>query len=148
MRPRIYLDANVFIDAFENIDTTPNFGRDILDLARNYKVVAVLSELVVAELLVKPLQLGDVELCASYELLLDSTEVFETKPVDRNVLVEAAKVRAKQTRIKMPDAIHIATAQLNNCAAFVTADKRLTFLSDMIFVPLDASALDAIRALA
>jgi predicted nucleic acid-binding protein len=48
----------------------------------------------------------------------------------------------------MPDAIHVATAKLYGCAAFITADRRLSVPDGMRTIDLDASTVDKIRALA
>ncbi|AZG76068.1 hypothetical protein [Methylocystis rosea] len=58
MSARIYLDANVFIDAFESDDIPITRGRFVLDHVRGGGAVGVISELVVAELLTKPLEMG------------------------------------------------------------------------------------------
>jgi predicted nucleic acid-binding protein len=146
--PRIYLDANVIIDAFENLDQSTSLGRSVLDLIRKGFATGVISELIIAELLVKPLELDDDEMCAAYEGLFDASSIFETRRIDRDILIQAAKERAKRKTLKMPDAIHIATARLAGCVAFVTADKRLSLPQDLIVIPLDVSAADRIRALA
>jgi len=148
MSLRIYLDANVFIDAFENDDVPVTRGRTVLDHLRGGDAVGVISELVVAELLTKPLETGDKELCDAYEALFESSSTIETFPIDRHVLVEAARLRATVKSMRMPDAIHVATAKLHNCAAFVTADRRLAVPEGIRAINLDASTIDELRALA
>ncbi len=132
MTIRIYLDANVFIDAFENDDVAVTRGRSVL----------------VAELLTKPLETGDNELCEAYEALFDSSSTIEAFPIDRTMLMKAAKLRATAKSMKMPDAIHVATAILRDCVAFVTADRRLSVPNGMRMINLDASTVDQLRALA
>jgi predicted nucleic acid-binding protein len=148
MSLRIYLDANVFIDAFENDDVPVTRGRTVLDHLRGGDAVGVISELVVAELLTKPLETGDKELCDAYEALFESSSTIETFPIDRHVLVQAARLRATVKSMRMPDAIHVATAKLHNCAAFVTADRRLAVPKGIRAINLDASTIDELRALA
>ncbi|MBI5313130.1 MAG: type II toxin-antitoxin system VapC family toxin [Methylocystis sp.] len=148
MSLRIYLDANVFIDAFENDDVPVTRGRTVLDHLRGGEAVGVISELVVAELLTKPLETGDKELCDAYEALFESSSTIETFPIDRHVLVQAAWLRATVKSMRMPDAIHVATAKLHNSAAFVTADRRLAVPEGIRAINLDASAIDELRALA
>ncbi|QGM93007.1 type II toxin-antitoxin system VapC family toxin [Methylocystis rosea] len=148
MSVRIYLDANVFIDAFENDDAPVTRGRTVLDHLRRGDAIGVISELVVAELLTKPLEIGDKELCDAYEALFESSSTIETFPIDRRVLVQAARLRATVKSMRMPDAIHVATAKLYNCAAFVTADRRLAVPEGIRAINLDASTIDELRALA
>ncbi|WP_347566102.1 PIN domain-containing protein [Scytonema sp. UIC 10036] len=44
-------------------------------------------------------------------------------PVSRDILIEAAQLRAN-VNIKLPDAIHAATAILTQCSTFITNDQR------------------------
>jgi predicted nucleic acid-binding protein len=148
MTIRIYLDANVFIDAFENDDVPVTRGRSVLDHVRGGGAIGVISELVVAELLTKPLETGDRELCDAYEALFESSSTIEAFPVDRRVLLQAARLRATIKSMRMPDAIHVATAKLHDCVAFVTADRRLSNPDGMRTINLDASTVDELRALA
>ncbi|MDJ0447739.1 type II toxin-antitoxin system VapC family toxin [Methylocystis sp. JR02] len=148
MTIRIYLDSNVFIDAFENDDVPVTRGRRVLDHVRNGGAIGVISELVVAELLTKPLENDDAEMYEAYVSLFDSSRTIETHPIDQRVLVRAARLRATVKSLKMPDAIHAATAQIQGCAGFVTADRRLLSALGINAVPLDSSTVDNIRALA
>lgn len=148
MSVRIYLDANVFIDAFENDGVPVTRGRLVLDHVRAGGAVGVISELIVAELLTKPLESGDKELCDAYEALFVSSSTIETFPIDRRVLVQAARLRATVKSMRMPDAIHVATAKLHDCAAFVTADRRLSIPDGLRAINLDASTINELRALA
>ncbi|WP_432431925.1 PIN domain-containing protein [Methylocystis rosea] len=63
------------------------------------------------------------------------------------MLVHAARLRATVKSMRMPDAIHVATAKLHNCAAFVTADRRLFVPDGIRTINLDASTIDELRAL-
>lgn len=45
-------------------------------------------------------------------------------PVSREILVEAARIRAG-TALKLPDAIHVATARMCGCEVFLTNDTRI-----------------------
>lgn len=148
MRARIYPDSNVFIDAFENDDLLVTRGRLVLDHVRAGGAVGVISELVVAELLTKPMEAGDSELRDAHEALFDSSSTIETFPIDRRVLVQAASLRATVKSMRMPGAIHIATAKLHNCGAFVTADRRFAIPDGMRAINLNASTIDQLRALA
>ncbi len=148
MTVRIYLDSKVFIDAFENDDVPVTRGRRVLEHVRNGGAIGVISELVVAELLTKPLETGDTEMYEAYVSLFHSSRTIETYPIDQRVLVRAARLRAATKSLKMPDAIHAATAQIQSCAAFVTADRRLLSALGINAVPLDTSTVENIRTLA
>jgi predicted nucleic acid-binding protein len=147
MTLRIYLDTNVFIDAFESDDMPVTRGRRVLDHVGAGGAIGVISELVVAELLVKPIETGDFEMQEAYENLFHSTTKIETQPIDRSVLMRAASLRATSKMLKMPDAIHVATAQIQRCAAFVTSDIRLGSATGIKTIKLDDSAVANIEAL-
>jgi predicted nucleic acid-binding protein len=146
MNTRIYLDANVFIDAFENDEVPVTHGRRVLNHISSGDAIGVISELVVAELLTKPLETGDTEMQDAYASLFESTSTIETHPIDRSVLMQAARLRATTKALKMPDAIHVATAQLHGCAGFVTGDRRLLPALGRRAIVLDSSTIDNIRA--
>lgn len=53
-------------------------------------------------------------------------------PVNRGILVEAARIRASSgPQLRLPDAIHIATAHATTCQAVITNDKRLKAAPDL-----------------
>jgi predicted nucleic acid-binding protein len=148
MMVRIYLDTNIFIEAFEKDGPLSDCARAVLHLVRSGVATGVLSELIVAELLVKPVADGDVELHDSYLELLESPSGYVARPVDRDVLIEAARHRAVSRRTKLPDAIHVATAKLEQCLAFVTADKKIDAPDGFAFLDLGPDTAESIRALA
>jgi predicted nucleic acid-binding protein len=147
MSTRIYLDVNVFIDAFENDEAPVTHGRRVLNHISSGEAIGVISELVVAELLTKPLETGDTEMQDAYASLFESSSTIETRPIDQRVLMKAARLRATTRALKMPDAIHVATAELHGCAGFVTGDKRLLSALGTRAIALDGSAVQSIRAL-
>ncbi len=95
----------------------------ILDKGSN----GITSEITLAECLVKPIRQKSETLIAIYLELLAEGSGLQIVKIDRAVLIEASSVRAKH-HIKLPDAIHFATAQLAGCNNFVTNDHRLANL--------------------
>lgn len=51
-------------------------------------------------------------------------------PVDRSILVAAARLRAQLT-LRLPDAIHVATALAADCELFVSNDRRVRLPDSM-----------------
>lgn len=117
---RVYLDANIviyFVEAF------PEYLQRVEALF--YAVAAadgilVSSALTLAETLVKPLRDNRADIVQAYEGFLTGGEI-ELLAVDRNTLKQAAALRAFH-RLKLPDAIHVATALASNCHFFVSND--------------------------
>jgi predicted nucleic acid-binding protein len=119
---RLYLDTNVLISAAEGVCEEATLLNALLDASiRAATPFLVTSEMSLAELLVKPLRTGNDELVGHYNILIRSGEWLDVYPVSRQVLLQSARLRAL-SRLKLPDAIHFATAQLSHCRHFLTAD--------------------------
>ena len=121
---KVYLDANFFIYALEEVEPWVGVARRILVALDQGACSGVTSELSVAECLVKPLELGRADMVQSYQAFLQERRFFSVVPVTRELLIEAARLRAL-SRIKLPDAIHAATALQRGCTSFLTNDDRL-----------------------
>jgi predicted nucleic acid-binding protein len=121
---QIYLDTNIFIYALEGY---AEFVDELTTLFENIDVGnmrAVTSELTLAEILVRPFIDGNRERQIVYQQALQTSEVLQVIPVRRDVLVEAARLRSV-ANLRLPDAIHAATAILTGCETFLTNDRRL-----------------------
>lgn len=143
---RIYLDANVFISAYETRGARSDHAWWLLEAVEAREFRAVTSELALAEVLVGPFQDGDDELAGHYRDIFTSEDDFAVLPVERNVLVEAAMLRGMTRSLKLPDAIHVATARLAGCEVIVSDDRRLPRAPGLTVVQLGPHALDIIRA--
>lgn len=146
--PRLYLDTNVFIAAFEGVDGRSDAARGLLGMLDALPSLhAVTSLLTLAELLVRPLRDRDQELAELYRTILTGTDRFTVTNVTRDVLEAAADLRAQYGLLKLPDAIHVATAKLTACEGVVSADARLRLPPGMALIDLDAAAIaDATRS--
>ncbi len=110
---RVYLDANIFIYAVEGY---PDLSEELTELFDSFDggtLVAITSELTLAEVLVQPLMENNLEVEAAYRKAVQSSAVLEVVPISRDILVEAARLRSQQTKLKLPDAIHGATGRFN-----------------------------------
>jgi len=145
-KSRIYLDTNVFIAAYETRSARSDHAWWVLDAVEAGEFLAVTSELTLAEMLVRPLQDGDKELAARYQDIVTSSDELSVSPVDRKTLIEAAMLRSFSRSLKLPDAIHVATARLCGCDFIVSDDRRLPNLPSLKVVQLGPHALDDMRA--
>jgi predicted nucleic acid-binding protein len=123
--PRVYFDANVFIYALEAYAPFVSVLSDLSERLDAGELRAVTSELTLAETLVRPIALKDERLVAAYENALRSSAFLEVVPVGREILRHAAEIRAGNSQIRLPDAVHAATARSRDCATFLTNDARL-----------------------
>ncbi|MFG1348061.1 type II toxin-antitoxin system VapC family toxin [Xanthobacter autotrophicus] len=123
---RLYFDANTIIQIVEAQAFVADDFRDAAVSASGVGTTILTSELTLAEVLVKPLREQDFKLIVAYNNLLagGAASQIRTIPITREILGLAARVRNKRMSVKLPDAIHIATAEFSGCDAVVTADKR------------------------
>ena len=140
--PRVYLDANVFITAFEQTGARSDHAWWILEAVENGEIIGATSEITLAEVLVKPVERDASDLAAAYDSMIVSGPNFEVLPVRREVLVAAAGIRAGRQSVRLPDAIHIASAMAMDCRFFVTEDRRLKVPNDMMLLGVDPFTLD------
>ncbi len=119
---RLYVDANCFIYLSER---HPIFGPSALRLfktAHDGVCTLVTSDLTLAEVLVLPVRQADAALQAQYIEALAPRRSLEVRGVSRAILIDSARLRAT-LGIKLPDAIHVATAIASGCAAIVSEDR-------------------------
>jgi predicted nucleic acid-binding protein len=124
---RIYLDTNIFIYALEGYPIFRSVLTTLFNALDRGELTAVTSELTLAEVLVKPLLDHHAERQAAYLQALQPSTSLQIVPVSRDILIAAARLRA-DANLKLPDAIHAATAQLTGCAQFLTNDARFSSL--------------------
>ncbi|MDX2259767.1 MAG: type II toxin-antitoxin system VapC family toxin [Hyphomicrobiaceae bacterium] len=120
---RAYVDTNIFIYAVEGVREP---ARMLFAAIEAGEIVAVTSELTVAELLVAPLRQGQASIVDLYLELLTpgSSPNLLIVPVDRLVLVRSAQHRAERGG-RLPDAIHVATALAAHCQFILSEDRTL-----------------------
>lgn len=122
--PTVYLDANVFINAVEGNAEASAAPKRLLSAFRTHPGLAATSEITFAEVLA-PAQRADalplhVKRRAYLDLLLWSGFI-KLIPVSRDILIETADLRTV-ARLKLPDAIHIASAIRGGCRYAVSSD--------------------------
>ena len=142
--PRTYFDTNVFITAFESAGARSDHAWWLLDAIEAGEFQGSTSEITLAELLVKPLEENVIDLVESYKQIIRPTLGFDVLPISRDVLIQAATIRAGRKSVKLPDAVHVATAQQLGCTFFVSGDRRLELLAGMRQLVLGPLTLDDI----
>jgi predicted nucleic acid-binding protein len=119
---RIYLNVNVWIYALEGY---PAFVQELTQLFQAIDqgtITVITSELSLAEALVKPFQTQNIAQQEIYKQAIANRQNVSIIPVQREILIAAAQLRAT-TKLKLPDAIHFATALQAQCKTFVTNDR-------------------------
>ena len=119
---RLALDTSVLIAYLESGEDVSLLARsilhDFLETGRNDGVISALS---VGEALVRPSRLG-----IARDVAFDIMDMpgLRVRSVDMLVGAEAARIRAT-SRLRMPDAVVIATGVMTSSHVLVTNDERL-----------------------
>ena len=119
---RIFWDTNLFIYLFEGYG---DFSGRVAELRR--KMLArgdqlLTSTLTLGEVLVKPAERGDEELCRKYEEAITATALL--LPFDAKAARTYARLRCERS-FRAPDAIQLACAAAARVDLFITNDTRL-----------------------
>ena len=144
MTARVYLDTNIFIVTIETRGSMSQAGWNVLSAMDSGQFSGVTSEITLAELLPKPMVENDDTLQKSYEELLTDGSHFHVAPIDRTILLSAARLRANDRSLRLPDAVHVATALKTGCSLFLTGDRRLAVPNPITSLRLDRDTLDTI----
>lgn len=118
---RGYFDANIIIYLVEGFTPFLDQLRALSVALNTNEITTITSELTLAEVLVKPLKDQLPTIQQAYKIFLTPTPELNVKAIDREILEEAALIRAT-TKLKLPDAIHLATALRQQCDSFLTND--------------------------
>lgn len=138
---RVYLNANALIRAVEGGDEAHRLLRRIMVIGRPAATI-VTSRLTYPEVLGGPLKrlrldetdAGARQLFAIYQGLLkgrvfirgdDRNALVEVVELEAGLLLDAAYLKASRQAMKLPDAIHVASARWANCDALISNDKNL-----------------------
>ena len=116
----VYLDASSFIYSVERIEPYRTLIEPIWHRAQAGHFTVVSSEMVVSEILVRPLREGNAVAESLFRSLLGSNEV-RLIAATRLLWEQTARLRA-ETSLKTPDALQAATALHAGCTLFVTND--------------------------
>jgi len=120
----VYFDTNVFIYFLEGDERHFEKFLPFFQAAQEGSIKAVSGDLVIAELLVKPMSANDMIGAGKVRALFDDTGCFRVLPHDRSTLELAAHIRATQ-KLSMIDAIHLATAIKAKCSHIITNDDQV-----------------------
>lgn len=125
-RPIVYIDSNVFIYAMERNDAISEGIRSLFLHLRAAGGCALSSELTLAEVLAKPEEDQSETLKQGYLDLVGGGDIAVLAPVTRDILIASATLRARRApKLRLADAVHLATAIQAKCRYFLSNDERL-----------------------
>jgi predicted nucleic acid-binding protein len=119
---RIFWDTNLFIYLWEDYGTLSQAVADLRAKMLRRGDQLLTSTLTLAEILVKPTDAGNAELCRKYEEAISSAALLI--PLDPKVARIYAAIR-RDRQLKAPDVIQLASAASAAADLFVTNDARL-----------------------
>ena len=118
---KIALDTVIFIYALEGNEKFGEGTKQIFTAIEKGECRGFASDLVLAELMVKPLREGKLKIAEEYALELPNFPNIAFLAPSRDIIIAAAKLRSK-TNLKLIDALHLATAIDAGCQIFITND--------------------------
>ena len=127
----IGLDTPIFIYFLENNARYGPLAQLTINGIEKGKWEGVTSTITLMEITVRPWQLGRESAAREYEAILVHFPNLSVVDVDRNVARAAAQLRAKYN-VSPPDALQVAASLSYGAKAFLTNDKRLSRLQELI----------------
>ena len=131
----IAVDTAVFIYFIEEHPEYLDIVTPLFEAADRGERALVTSALTLLEVLVAPLRAGDASLAARYEALLTRGRGLRLIDLDRAQLRLAAQLRATYA-VRTPDALQLAAALSERCAALVTNDRALPAIPGLPVIQL------------
>lgn len=120
---RIFWDTNLFIYLFEGHGVLHKRAVDLREAMLRRGDQLVTSTLTVGEVLVKPIELRNVDLTTKYERSISATSLLI--PFEMRAARIYAELRSDRS-LRAPDAIQLACAAAAEVDLFITNDERLS----------------------
>ena len=138
---RIAIDSNVFIYLAEQDPLHADRAAAVVDAVANGAVSGSLSVVGVAEVLLGPATRGELVAVEQMASEIVATPNLRVVAVTPEIAVDAAVIGGLR-RLKLADAIHLASARAIGATAFVTNDRRLRSAAHLQVIYLDDLELD------
>jgi predicted nucleic acid-binding protein len=122
---RVFWDTNIFIYFFEDHGRQGKAARGLRERMLSRGDQLITSAMTVGEILVKPRERQDLDLCRQYERAITATALI--LPFDLDAARRFSELRLHRN-LRAPDAIQLACAAAVNTDLFVTNDSRLSSL--------------------
>ncbi|HOD57407.1 MAG: hypothetical protein LMBGKNDO_01783 [Bacteroidales bacterium] len=117
----IALDTAPFIYFIEENPTYISIIEPLFQEISRGNLLAFTSNITLIEVLIKPLEEKNNDLIKKYSEILHDADNLFLADVDNDIAMEAARLRASH-KLKIPDAIQLATGLINGADAFITND--------------------------
>lgn len=135
----ITIDTAPVIYYLEDHPTYAERFAPVFNAVTEGRIHAVISAVTLAEVLAGPLGSGNEILAAQYREVLCRSAGWQMYAVDEEIAVTAARVRIRH-KVRLPDAIQIATTIVTRSYALVTHDNRLSKVGDVKVLGIETRA--------
>lgn len=135
---KVYFDTNIFIYLLQDHHEFSEICLSIIQSAVDKELDGYSGDLVLAELLVKPLKDNNARAVKAVKDLFTEDTRIELLPHTRSAFITAAHLRANH-KIKLPDALHLATAIENHIEIFLTNDRNIPFIPEITVLNLPSA---------
>jgi len=126
----VLIDTNPIIYYFENHPTLAERYQPLFAAATDGRNELVISTITLAEVLGGPARTNNEVLLERYAQALSGGLGWRVRELDSAIAVQAARLRARY-RLKLPDAIQLATAVNEGCFAMVTHDRDFSAVTEL-----------------
>ena len=126
-RGRILIDSAPIIYFLENHPEFASRFATVFERADAGHLDLVISTVTLAEVLTGPLRGGNERLATDYLKALTAPPRWVVANLTPDIAYRAARIRG-QTRLRLPDAVQVATALETSCVALVTHDRDFSAL--------------------
>ena len=117
----VVLDSSVVIALFDPADAHHHASTSVVRAARDTKDTMILPASVLSEVMVAAYRQDP---HAARQRLTDLEAAFgPPRVLDRDVALKAAELRSRHRRLRLPDAMVLATAEVDAADRVLTADK-------------------------
>jgi len=133
----IYLDTAPLIYYMEEASIGFSFLKDIFKKNENGDFTFFTSTITLAEVLILPVKMGNAKLTEQYEFFITQPPSLRLINVNSSIAKLAAHLRSEYS-LKLPDAIHVATALEVKVDFFLTNDFDLEKVKGLsVIIPTD-----------
>jgi predicted nucleic acid-binding protein len=122
---RVFWDTNIFIYFFEDHGRQGKAARDLRERMLNRGDQLITSAMTLGEILVKPRERQELDLCREYERAITATALL--LPFDLLAARRFSELRLNRN-LRPPDAIQLSCASTVDTDLFITNDTRLSGL--------------------
>ena len=136
---RIYLDANIYIYAFELVESFQESVTQLFQQIESDNLEVFASDLILTEILPKPIRDERKDIAEKYLQYLQHSPSIHLVRVSQEVIEASVRLRAKYN-LRSMDALHLATAITHQCESFITNDHKLEKVSEIRVRLLDGNS--------